>query len=115
MDEHVWVEVEVDKGTGALHTYRGRMARATYDAWCDGSLTAGAMLLEEVWWTADDPDLDAGFVYVVPGHTTGPLQNFSGRFQFRVDTVLMIAELRDGHERDLATAERFVPRTPFTS
>ncbi len=95
--EHVWVEVEVQKGT-LVSVYRGRLDAKDLERWCAGELTQGAIPLHDIYWSYDDGDGNEGWVVV--GATPGPYASASGYALLRVDLILVILPLRDGSERE---------------
>lgn len=105
--DDVWVEVETNKESGSISSYRGRIQRAALERWFRGD-RKGAILVEDVYWTVDDPDEEGGVQYVIPGHTPGPYRNGLGKFYVRADTIVVISLLRDGTERDEALSDQFI-------
>jgi len=100
--DHVWVEIEVNKGIGTVSTYRGHIARESLDRWCSGP-AEGAFALEDTYWWTRDPQRDGGGFYTVMGATPeGTYVNATGRVFLRYDLVVTIIELASGDEYEEA-------------
>ncbi|HEY4220909.1 MAG TPA: hypothetical protein VGO62_06190 [Myxococcota bacterium] len=96
-DDDAWIEVEVLKGQ-LVSVYRGRVTRATLEAWRTGELKQGAFALHDTYWSYDEGDGNEGWVVV--GATPGPYASALGTTYIRADLVLVIVPLRDGNERE---------------
>lgn len=102
LEDHLWVEVEVNKGIGAVSSYRGHIARRALDKWCTGP-AEGAFALEDTYWWTRDPQLDGGGFYTVMGRTReSSYANATGRVFLRYDLVVTIIELGSGDEYEEA-------------
>ena len=101
-ENHVWVEIEVNKGIGALNTYRGHVSRHALDRWCAGG-AEGAFAIEDTYWWTRDPQWEGGGFYTVMGHSPGSVySNATGRVLLRFDLVVTIIELVGGDEYEQA-------------
>lgn len=97
MEEHIWVEVEVQKGS-LVSVYRGRMRQADLNRWERGELEKGAIILDQIYWSYDEGDGNEGWVVV--GATPGPYAQAVGKAYLRGDCILVVLPLRDGTERE---------------
>jgi hypothetical protein len=95
--DHVWVEVEVQKGS-LVSVYRGRLRRVDLERWERGELVRGAIVLDQVYWSYDERDGNEG--WVVLGATPGPYAQAAGKAYLRADCILVVLPLRDGSERE---------------
>lgn len=102
--DEVWVELETNKGTTSVATYRGRTTRAEVEAWLEGTLGRRCLRLRNVYWVedvyADDPYVSepVRYNYVILGQARGKFSNFTGEVFVRGDTIVVIMLLKDGNE-----------------
>lgn len=102
----VWVEIETNKDTSTVNSYRGRTTRAEVEAWSADQLGRRALRLRDAYWVediyGDDPLVltPTGQHTVVLGQGPGRFANYSGEILIRADTIAVILVLKNGDERD---------------
>jgi hypothetical protein len=98
-----WVEIEINKGTNEICSYRGKILIAELEGWIAGTLTKPVVKLEKTYWVTKNYNATVEqyeYTYNVLGEEEGEFTNFSGDLYIRADKILMIYILRNGMERE---------------
>lgn len=121
-DVEVWVEIETNKDTSTVNSYRGRTTRAEVEAWSADQLGKRALRLRDAYWVediyGDDPLVltPSGQHTVVLGQGPGRFANYTGEVLIRADTIAVILVLKGGAEREDSEPKgrvvRLAPKEP---
>jgi len=104
---YVWVSLDTRMGEARVGNFRGRLPAETLDALVTGSLRVPFIKLSDTYFfdelpeEEDDEDWRNNFEKgTLCRYGEGKYDNFTGDIYLRFDTIINIAILKSGAERD---------------
>jgi hypothetical protein len=116
-EEKLWVEIETNKGTSNISSYRGHILVEDFNGWVTGRLNKKCIHLYESYWVEgegwiEDPAQIQQPIrvanYRIMGYDDSQYSNHSGDIFLIAEHIVIIALLKGSFERDKILQKAFM-------